>query len=183
MKTSMTTIIWSIAAVLCAMAAIPETLRAAPTNSAAQAIGVYDSRVIAYAYFSSDANQRRLKDKIQAAREAQAAGETNRFHALQAELVNEQQEAHLEVFGSATPANALAALHDRLPLILQKAGASSLVSKWDDATLKLHPDALQIDLTDILADEFHPNEQQRKTIASIKRAKPLSAREIMNAEP
>jgi len=183
MKTPKKTMTWLLAAAVGACATLPGALRAVPTNDAPEQIGVYDSRVVAYAWFTSEAHMRALQNRIQTARAAKAAGETNRFRALSAELAHEQMEGHLEVFGSATPTNALTALKERLPLILQKCGATALVSKWDEDTLKQHPNARQIDLTDILAGEFHPNDQQRAMIASIKRAKPLSAREIIAAEP
>ena len=52
---------------------------AAETNRATSRIGVYDSRAVAYAHFSTPEHLRQISQIKQAARAAGAAGQTNRF--------------------------------------------------------------------------------------------------------
>ncbi len=158
------TIIKSLLALLLPVALL------ADTNTSPDRIGVYDSRVIAYAFFSTDASQRALQDAVQAARAAQTAGDTNRLNQLRAGLAEKQRQLHRQVFGSAPANEALAALKDRLPAIQKEAAVSALISKWDAAALKRRPGAEQIDLTDRLADEFHPGAKELKIIATLKSA-------------
>src|SRR6266542_2400417 len=145
------------------------TLRAEDTNSAPERIGVYDSRVVAYAHFWSEAHQRRLNETARAAKEAKAAGQSERFNELETALQKEQEQNHLQVFSTAPVDNVLAEIKNRLPAIQAAAGVSTLVSKWDESGLKQHPGAKHVDVTDVLAQEFNPGAKQLKIIAEIKR--------------
>ena len=78
-------------------------LPAAETNNLAPRIGVYDSRAVAYAWFWSAKHQTWLKQLMQTARAARAAGDTNRFQELDTMLVGHQAEMHREVFSTAPP--------------------------------------------------------------------------------
>lgn len=93
------------AAVLAAIAAVavhsPITLRAADTNGAPERIGVYDSRVVAYAHFSSESNLAKIKQAVKAAKEVEATGQTERIAELKAGFKKGQEQVHLQVFGTA----------------------------------------------------------------------------------
>jgi RimJ/RimL family protein N-acetyltransferase len=65
-----------------------QSLFAAETNSTPERIGIYDSRVVAYAEFWSEAHQRKLNDLVKSAKEAKAAGDTNRFNELETERLS-----------------------------------------------------------------------------------------------
>lgn len=144
-------------------------------TNAPPAIGIYDSRAIAYAHFWSPENQRALQQEMSAARAAKQAGDTNKLEALAAKLRAKQDQAHRQVFSTAPVDDALAAIKDRLPEFQKKAGVAALVSKWDEATLKKYQDAKTIDVTDQLVREFiQPTDQQLKTISSIEKSEPLS---------
>src|SRR5690242_20915250 len=99
----------------------------ATTNATPSRVGVYDSRAVAYAWFWSDAHQRELKEQMQTARAARAAGQTNRWQDLNAVLRQQQDEMHREVFSTAPATNALADLRERLPEIEKQAGVAALV--------------------------------------------------------
>jgi hypothetical protein len=148
-------------------------LRAADTNAVPTRIGVYDSRAVAFAWFSSSAEQKQIHDMIAKARGAQAAGDTRRFEELGATLQRMQDQMHREGFSTAPATEALAELSGRLPEIERAAGVSALVSKWDEAGLKTHGKAERVDVTERLVSEFKPTEQQLKTIASLESTKPL----------
>jgi hypothetical protein len=142
-------------------------------GNASRRIGVYDSRVIAYAWFWSADHQSAVQKQIESGKAAKAAGDTAKFKELDKALSGQQAEMHRQVFSTAPAIKALVALKDRLPEIEKQAGVSALVSKWDDAALKQNPSVTQVDVTDLLASEFKPGEKQLKTIQEIKKQKPV----------
>ncbi len=171
----------SVAAALLAVVSSP-MLRGADTYAAPERIGTYDSRVVAYAYFSSDANLRRIGTMVKDARDAKAAGEMERFRELDTRVKNEQRRIHLQAFSTASVTNILTEIKDRLPAIEKRAGVSLLISKWNTAALKRHPHARRVDVTDTLAKVFKPDEKRWKMIASIKRSKPIPLKRMERME-
>jgi hypothetical protein len=145
----------------------------AETNTVPVRIGIYDGRVVAFAWFWSGAHQQELKQQIQNARAAKAAGDTQHFQELSAKLKEMQDEGHREVFSTAPPVEALAELANRLPEIQKDAGVTALASKWDEAALKNYPGAERVDVTDRLAQEFKPTGKVLKIISSIKESQPI----------
>ena len=143
------------------------------TNAAPVRIGVYDSRAVAYAHFSSEAGQGKLKAQTAAAQAAKRAGDTARFQSLAAALRQTQDQLHRQVFSTAPADDALAALQGQIPEIEQSAGVATLVSKWDEAELKKHPNAEQVDVTGQLVAGFKPTAKQLKVIAELQKQKPL----------
>jgi len=136
-------------------------------------MGTYDSRVVAYAWFWSDTHQRQLKELVQSARIARAAGQTNHWQELDAALRRQQDDLHRQVFSTAPASDALAAIQERIPEIEKQAGVFVLVSQWDDQALRRYQDAGKVDVTDRLVQEFKPSEKQLKVIAGLKKQKPL----------
>jgi hypothetical protein len=143
------------------------------TNAAPVRVGVYDSRAVAYAHFWSESYQSKLKEQMAAARAAQQAGDTARFKELDATLRQMQDQLHRQVFSTAPADEVLAALKGQIPEIEKQAGVTVLVSKWDEAALKKHPHAEQVDVTGQLVREFKLTEQQLKVIADLQKQKPL----------
>jgi hypothetical protein len=158
----------------------PTALPAGDANAPRERIGVYDSRVVAYAYFTSEPRMQALNARIKAAKDARAGGETAQSRQMAADLKSEQKRIHLQVFSTAPIDDVLASLQRRLPEIERTAGVSKLVSKWDEAALEQDRAAEKVDVTDALAAEFKPGEKELKIIASIKRAKPAPASVIEN---
>jgi hypothetical protein len=149
------------------------TCGAADTNLAPERIGTYDSRVVAYAYFSSEAHLGQLRAEVKAAKDTKAAGDIQRSSQMGSALKAEQDQIHLQVFSTAPIDNVLAEIRERLPEIQKEAGVSVLISKWDKSSLDKHPRAQTVDVTDALAREFKPGEKQLKVMADIKRQKPV----------
>lgn len=152
-----------------------------PTG-ANERIGVYDSRVIAYAHFWSEDYQQKINDRARAAKDAKAAGQKDRFNELAATMKKEQEQNHLQVFSTAPVDQILAEMKDRVEAIRKEAGASQLVSKWDEKTLKGYKKSQQVEVTDQLLREFKLNEKQLKVVADMRKKKPLpldQAQELM----
>lgn len=159
-----------------------EFSQAAETNSPPNRIGIYDSRVIAYAHFWSDAHQQKIKDLAKSAKEAKAAGDMVRFRDMEAELKNEQDQSHLRVFSTAPIDSILALMQNRVDEVQRTTRVGRLVSKWDAVTLKQFQHAEQFDVTDALLRDFRLNEKQMKVITDIRKQKPLpleKARELL----
>jgi len=153
--------------------AIQSPLRAAETRALAGRVGVYDSRVVAYAWFSSDANMAKLKAEVAVAQAAKSSGDSAKFKELSTALRAKQDQIHRELFSTVPIDEALGIINARIPEIEKTAGVSDLVSKWD-ARLENYPAAQQVDVTDQLVHAFiTPSEQQSKVMESIIKAKPL----------
>ena len=156
--------------------------RAAESNAPPERVGVYDSRVLAYADFWSEPRQRKLADQTREAKAARDAGDTNRFQKLDATLKQERERAHLQVFSTAPVDEILAGMKDRIAEIQKEAGVSALVSRWDEKALREHKGAAQVDVTDRLLRDFKLDEKQKKVIDEMNRQSPLpldKAQELM----
>jgi hypothetical protein len=147
-----------------------------------QRIGIYDSRVVAYAFFWTNDQQAKRNEQMKAANAAKAAGDTAQFEKLSRALADAQQKIHRQVFSSAPVDDALAAIEPRLPEIRKQAGDAALVSKWDAPALRKYPSAVQVDVTDLLVAEFKPTEKQLKAIEEIKKQKPVPLDQIDKIE-
>jgi hypothetical protein len=155
---------------------------AAATNAPAQRIGVYDSRAIAYAHFSSDAHQRKLRDLVQDAKAARDAGDNIRAEKLSAELRREQEQIHLQGFSTAPVDGILAGMTNRIAEIRKETGVSALVSKWDEPALAKHKGAERVDVTERLLRDFTLDDKQRKTVEELMKKPPVPldrAQELM----
>lgn len=170
-----------LAAVLVGCALLAGNALAAETNIAGR-IGVYDSRALAYAEFWTPAHQSRIKELVKTAKAAKAAGETERFNKLDAELKAERERNHLQVFSTAPVDEILAGMKERVAAVQQEANVSRLVSKWDEPALKELKRAEKVDVTDLLLREFTLDEKQQKVVADLRQKKPLpleKAEELM----
>jgi len=148
------------------------------TNAASPAIGVYDSRAVAFAHFSSEPHQKQLREKIATAKAAQKTGDSAKFKELSAALQAEQAEMHRQVFSIAPANEAMEVIKDRLPELQKQAGVSAIVSKWDEAALQKYKNTTRVDVTDKLVREFiQPDEKQLKMISSIEKSAPIPLKE------
>ncbi len=143
------------------------------TRASAAKVGVYDSRVVAFAQFWSEPYQQKLRERNKEAQQAKAAGETARFNELAAAMKKEQEQNHLRVFSTAPADDVLDEMKERVEAIKQEAGVAQLVSKWDAKALKEYKPAQQVDLTDSLLREFKLNEKQLKVVADMRKKEPL----------
>jgi len=158
--------------------AIMIPVRAAETNAVAGRVGVYDSRVVAYAWFWSDAQQAKLKQQMAAARAAKQAGDEAKLKEYSVALSAAQDQMHRKVFSTAPADEALAVIKERIPEIEKGAGVTDLVSKWDQPSLNNYKGAKKVDVTDALVRAFfNPTEKQWKVIEGLKKSDPLPLQE------
>ncbi len=136
-------------------------------------IGVCDSRVLAYAHFWSESEQREMNQGFAAAKEAKAKGDTNRLAELKAQMHQRQEKNHLQVFSTAPVDDVLAAIKDHVQRVQQQTGVARLLSKWDEAGLKPYKSAEKVDVTDQLLGVFKLDGKQLKVGSDIRKQAPL----------
>lgn len=139
----------------------------------AERIGIYDSRAVAYAHFWSGSERESRDALIANGKAAKAAGDTVKFREFSEQIAAAQKRSHLQVFSTAPADEAMAALKDKLPAIQRELGVARLVSKWDEAALKGVAESQRVEATDRLVREFALDEKQQKTLAEIRKAKPM----------
>ncbi len=136
-------------------------------------IGIYDSRVLAYAHFWSEPEQREMNEAFAAAKEAKIKGDTNVLAELKAQMKQRQEKNHLQVFSTAPVEDVLATIKDRVQLVQQQAGVSRLLSKWDEAGLKPYKSAEKVEVTEQLLSAFKLDAKQLKVASDIRKHDPL----------
>jgi hypothetical protein len=141
----------------------------APTPAKPLRVGVYDSRIVAFAHFWSPQTQKKLNEDAAAAKTESKSGPREKS----ASLADRQKGIHLQVFSTAPATEAMTALQSRLPALQAELGVDRFVSKWDVAALRDIPEANRIDVTDRLVREFDVPAQRAKTIEAMKRTAPL----------
>lgn len=140
----------------------PSTGQDAKPMKAALRVGTFDSRAVAVAYARSTAfgtKVRRLREQHE---RAKADGNTVEVKRLEAEGRSGQDRLHQQGFSTASVANILKTIDNKLPGIAQQAGVDLLVSKWDLAYTAA--DAKLVDVTPWLVQPFEPDQ---KTLAII----------------
>lgn len=141
--------------------------------SAAERVGVYDSRIVAYACFNTPENLAATRARVTEARAAKERGETDRLRTLERQIKADQKRVHLQVFSTAPVPDALAQLAPRLEVVQREAGVTRVVSKWDDDALRGVPDADRIDITEALVRDVPLTDKQRATMRELAAKKPL----------
>lgn len=140
---------------------------------AGEKVGVYDSRLVAYAHFWKPERQAQLKQLIADGKAAKAAHDDARFREINQRLTADQNRMHLQVFSTAPIPELMATLEARVGEIQRDTGVSRVVSKWDEAALGGVAAADRLDVTEQLVRDCPLDEKQRKTMAEIGRKEPL----------
>ena len=136
-------------------------------------IGVYDSRAVAIAYVRSEQFDKIMKAKMAEMEEAKTTGDTQKIEELEAWGSDHQAKVHRQGFGSAPVDDILEQIKDELAEITKEADVTALVSKWDKKTLKKYKCAEMVDVTDMIVDQFCPDEKTLKIIEEMKKKKPI----------
>ena len=154
----------------------PTTTARADEPTKTVRIGVFDSRCIAVAYANSahmakkfDALKKRLDEAVVAKDEAKQ-------NEIKAEGAAGQEKMHLQGFGTASVAELLADVKDKIPALAKEKGVNIIVSKWD-ITYQT-PGSETVDVTDDLVQLFQPQENALKSIAELKKHPPISEAEL-----
>ncbi len=158
----------------------PTTTHGKPTV----VVGTFDSRAILFAHVGSDEFKDYLSaqkaDVGRAIERAKAAGDHELVANLDALGPAMQKRIHQQGFGTAPVDDIIARIEDKLPGIAEKAGVDVIVSKW--ALAYRSPAAKFVDVTDLLAAEFDPDEATLKGIREIVEIEPVPLDQLKHAE-
>jgi hypothetical protein len=138
-------------------------------------VGTFDSRAVLMAYIGSDEFKDYLSaqkaDVGRALERAKAAGDQELVANLEVLGPAMQKRIHQQGFGSAPVDDIIARIEDKLSGIAEVSGVDVIVSKW--ALAYRSPAAKFVDVTDLLAAEFDPDEATRKGIREIVETEPV----------
>ena len=161
-----------IAFILCCMIG---TIAAAQGNTepaAPERIGVYDSRAIAVAYGGSRYQRTRMLAMKEQVRQARAARNLPEAARIEADAAAWQATLHRQAFGTAPVGDILGNIAAEQDRIREKAGVTTLVSKWNREELDKHPRAERVDVTMELVEAFHPGPRQLRHAVEIQAKEP-----------
>ena len=131
-------------------------------------IGVYDSRAVVIGARDNTwfADVDDLRKQLKA---AEAAGDMKKASQIKHRGQAMQQVRHLQGFSNAPVDDVIEHIKDRLPAIAAKAGVDVIVARPDFVAEGVEA----IDITDQLVAALNPSEKTLKTVAEIKKHKPI----------
>jgi hypothetical protein len=135
-------------------------------------VGVYDSRAIAVAFAGSEFL--RVGEKMQALKEAKAAGDGDRVKELEAWGEKAQRQLHRQGFGRVPVTDLLGHVKDRLPTVAQEAGVDAITFECN----YLAPGVEKVDITLELVMLFDPSERTLRTVEELRQHEPVDLDEI-----
>jgi hypothetical protein len=175
----MATAVW-IAALTGAVSAQSTTSGSATSQQVR--IGIYDSRLVALAYYNSDDHRKFTQDLMSQLQAAKASNDTAKIADLQFRGPALQTLMHYQVFSNASIPNIIDKLAPELPRIAADAQVPVIISRWDVAFQGTNVE--YVDVTDALVARFNPNEKVRKWIADGRTKDPIPLLEaVMTLRP
>ena len=135
---------------------------AAPASTKTR-IGVFDSRMVALAYYNSEPQRAAMQQMAAELKTAKAAGDEAKIRDLQFQWPALQNLMHYQVFSTASIPNVMEKLAPTLPQVAERTGVALIVSKWDVSYQR--DDVERVDVTDELVRQFVPNEKVQTWIA------------------
>ena len=147
-------------------------------------VGTFDSRGVLFAYVGSEEFKDYLSaqqaDVGRALERAKAAGDEGLVAILDTLGPAMQKRITEQGFGTAPVDDIIARIEDKLPDIAEAAGVDVIVSKWTLAYRS--PTAKLVDVTDLLAAEFDPDEETWKGIREIVEIEPVPLDQLRHGE-
>lgn len=139
-------------------------------------VGVFDSRIVALAYFRSAEPMQRLNKMHQELKAAKASKDEERVRELEQEGPWTQIRMHQQVFSNAGVSNILKKVSDEFPAIAREAKVQLIVSKWD---MPYSDPAVEwVDVTLPIARLFKPDAATLKIIEQMKDQPPVPFDEL-----
>jgi hypothetical protein len=150
------------------------------TRKESVVVGTFDSRVIAIAYYNSEAHKSYVEELKSEHAEAEASGDSARAMELQAIGEASQALAEKQAFSTWPVDNILRTIEGKIPEISIQAGVDLIVSRWNIVYQRSGIEL--IDLTDDLVNLFNPNEQLLQMLEQIKQQPPIPLEELEHGE-
>jgi hypothetical protein len=139
-------------------------------------IGVYDSRVIIFAYSRSDLFRQHQAKFKQQSDSAGKVNDTVRIKELTIQAISYQHLFHQMIFGTGSTAAIIDLVKEGIPEIAKKAGVIMVVSKFE-LTYK-DPSAEIVDLTNEIVRLFKPLENIDKMAGEIRNVQPVPLEDL-----
>lgn len=146
------------------------------TSRKSVVVGTFDSRVIAVAYYNTEAYMNYVEGLKAEHAKAEASGDKERVNELEAMGEASQDLAHKQAFSTWPVDNILETIEEKIPDIAQQAGVDLIVSKWN---IVYQQSGLElVDVTDVMVKLFNPNEQMLEMLEQMKKQKPIPLEEL-----
>ncbi len=139
-------------------------------------VGTFDSRAVAMAWARGGTFEKKIIAMKAERDAAKAKGDDKRVAELEKEGPALQERLHRQVFSNEPIDAVLKVIEKDLQGIAEAAGVDVLVSKWE--IVYRAPDVKTVDVTWELANLFKPDEETKKLINELLKAKPLPADEL-----
>jgi hypothetical protein len=146
------------------------------TSKKSVVVGTFDSRVIAIAYYNTEAHMSYVEGLKTEHAEAEATGDTERVKELKAIGEASQELAHKQAFSTWPVDNILETIEGKIPEIAKQANVDLIVSKWNIVYQQTGIEF--IDVTDIMVKLFNPDEQMLKMLEQVKMQNPIPLEEL-----
>ena len=171
MKKSVLCLLQSPAVILLVIASLPVSMAAAQKSANTLKIGVYDSRVVVFAYSRSTLFREHIEKFTKQSDSATKASDTASIKELSVHSMSYQHLLHQMVFGSGSIITVMDLVRDRLPEVAKQAGVSVLMSKFE--MMFKDPSVETVDVTSQIIQLFKPNENLDKMITEIYKNEPI----------
>lgn len=139
-------------------------------------VGTFDSRIIAVAYYNTEAHMSYVEGLKTEHAEAEASGDEARVKELEAIGEASQELAEKQAFSTWPVDNILKTIEEKIPEIAQKAEVDIIVSKWN--IVYQQSDIECIDVTDVMVKLINPDEQMLKMLEQMKNQPPIPLEEL-----
>ncbi|MEN8194426.1 MAG: hypothetical protein ABFS12_16515 [Bacteroidota bacterium] len=139
-------------------------------------VGTFDSRVIAVAYYNTEAHMSYIEGLKTEHAEAEASGDEERVKELEAIGEASQELAQKQAFSTWPVDNILGIIEEKIPEIAQQAEVNLIVSKWNIVYQQSGIEC--IDVTDVMVKLFNPDEQMLKMLDQMKNQPPVPLEEL-----
>ena len=145
-------------------------------------IGIYDSRAIAIAFTGGEVFQETMKEMRQEYEQATAAGDEATLTRIDTLMQERQKLLHAQGFSTAPVDELLDHYSAAIPALLEEAGVSALISKWDGEALSEHSEVRRVDMTESLVDLITADPKQRKAAMEILDQDPVPLESLKDHE-
>lgn len=162
---------WLWVALTIAGLSLTSPTASAPAQPNKLRIGVYDSRAVAVAYYSSSDFRQTMKTVQADYEQAKAAKDERRMKEIDARMKLQQRRQHEQGFSTASVAAILANLSTSLPRLAEQAGVQLIVSKWEVSYRS--PAVEVVDVTDQIVGLFKVDARALKHIEEVQAQPPL----------
>ena len=139
-------------------------------------VGTFDSRVIAVAYYNTEAHMSYVKDLKAEHAKAEESGDKERAKELETIGEASQELAGKQAFSTWPVDNILETIEEKIPEIAKQANVDLIVSKWNIVYQKSGVEF--IDVTDVMVKLFNPDERILEMLEQIKQQPPVPLKEL-----